>query len=79
MVSQIFGINKKVTHHEKVAYTHSCGNVWPDDDFSEDMSKVTCKECKGADEFCSCGSSINANVVLGDDVVRCTVCRKPRR
>jgi hypothetical protein len=30
-------------------------------------------------EYCSCGASINANIVLGDGVIRCTVCRKPRR
>jgi len=65
-----------------------------EEDMLQMKGKAICKWCasdiakerfgsrltkRAADEVCSCGSSINANVVLGDGVVRCTVCRKPRR
>ena len=30
-------------------------------------------------KYCNCGSSINANIVLNDGVIRCTTCRKEKR
>lgn len=93
MVLPIFGITKKIIHHEKVAYTHACGNVQPGDGFSENMLEVNCKECKkerhyfrtpentkfSDNRFCAtCGEYLTHPNHLHDRGCVCAVCKQER-